>query len=508
MATNTVSVMLTLILSLALISSSCCGATEINASGSHARGNILLMFQGCGVKTSLFNVGLRLGAALYAHGFNVSFVVTHTNGTSSAYDELRDYQKIFINSGEVSTQCRSHFHVSTRKEIGVQQLLNLLQPQWIGCDVLLRNETAMKQLRELDLDLIIGESFGPCYQILADILGGIPFAHFLVTSPEMLPPAIFPQTMAYTHDRSYFQRLQALVHQLSVHIFYQRLFAWYVTLARNFNVTSLDSHSELSASYGSASLWLSNSDPVLDFALPIPPNVIPLPDLGVRSAKPIQNDELNSILSRKESTGIVVVAVSSIEGLMTTKLQNDFVTGLGRVPFQVVWRRSKPQRLGVDENRSVQAIHFTGWLEHNDMNDLLGVTNTLVFVTTGGRCGAFEAIYHGVPTLCLPLYSEHYENCAKLVRLGMAQVIDVKSFSAEEVHKAVSELATNKSFKEQALHASKKFRSKPETAGERIAFWVEHVLQNGGSHLRQSGTGSVINFLQYACMGHGPFFNV
>ena len=80
---------------------------------------------------------------------------------------------------------------------------------------------------------------------------------------------------------------------------------------------------------------------------------------------------------------------------------------------------------------------------------IVGLTGTAAFVTTGGRCGVQEAIYHGVPTLCLPLYLEHMDNCAKLAQLGMAIILDIRSFTSDQVHDAILRLTQDERYTEQ-----------------------------------------------------------
>ena len=242
-----------------------------------------MMFQGCGMDTSMFQLGLKLGQGLRSHGHNVSLLITHTNGTKTSQKETEGFTNIYIDSERVKQECRALKDLlpglSTRKEVGMQQFLGLLTPLRTGCEVLLNNKTAMQQIRELDLDMIIGESFCPCTVIISRLLGGIPYAHFLVVSPEFLPPGLFTETLSYMHDRSLLQRLQTRLEQFSVQVFYYRMFMWYSKVAHRSAMTTLDSLQEFASSYHDASLWFINGDPVLDHPLPVPPNMIFMGDL-------------------------------------------------------------------------------------------------------------------------------------------------------------------------------------------------------------------------------------
>lgn len=264
------------------------------------RGRILLMFQGCGVKTSLFKLGLRLGHVLRSEGYHVSIVTIlqpdEQNGVEDDH-ELRGFSRVDVLSEGVIDECHSLkgkiSSMSASKVVGTQHLLGLLTPQRILCEALLANQATMAHLRDLNFDIIISESFGPCHTILSHLLGGIPTANFLVVSPSSLPHALFPQKMDMDQT-SILGRLQFTAEMMSLHLFYRRLWGYYSEIASNYGISSLGSVSEFASSYTNASLWFLNADPVLDYPLTLPPNFVFLGDLTSHPPRPIV-DEVSAI---------------------------------------------------------------------------------------------------------------------------------------------------------------------------------------------------------------------
>ncbi|XP_054766426.2 2-hydroxyacylsphingosine 1-beta-galactosyltransferase-like [Lytechinus pictus] len=466
-------------------------------------GRILLMFQGCGVKTSLFNLGLRLGEILRSEGYNVTFMTVTLPGDQNEVDDDSDlggFSRVDIHSEGVINECHSLkdkiLSMSGNRIVGMQQLLGLLKPQRILCEALLANQTTMAHLRSLELDMIISESFGPCHVILSHLLGGIPIANFLVVSPTILPHALFSQTIM--DQTSILGRLQSTAEMMSIHLFYHRLWSFYSEIANKHGISELGNIFEFSSSYANASLWFLNADLVLDYPLTLPPNFVFLGDLTSHPPHQIVDQSLRLAIAGARSKGnIVVVSINTLARQLKETTEEAMVEGLSRVPFQILWRKGRPEV----QTSPTDNIHYTGWIKNNDMNDLLGLNETVALVTTGGRCGIMEAIYHGVPVLCIPLMSsEHHENCAKIKNIGMGIILDIDSLTENDVYNAVAKLTLDKSFQTNAQRASRTFKSKQQSAGKRVEFWVKHVLQNGDGHLRNVGSGSFFSLIQYACL--------
>ncbi|XP_014677583.1 PREDICTED: UDP-glucuronosyltransferase 2B7-like, partial [Priapulus caudatus] len=57
-------------------------------------------------------------------------------------------------------------------------------------------------------------------------------------------------------------------------------------------------------------------------------------------------------------------------------------------------------------------------------NDILGHPRTVAFVTHGGKNGLWEAIYHAVPMVAMPLAADQYRNVAAMTNRGFGLRVD------------------------------------------------------------------------------------
>lgn len=58
-------------------------------------------------------------------------------------------------------------------------------------------------------------------------------------------------------------------------------------------------------------------------------------------------------------------------------------------------------------------------------------------MTHGGTNGLYEAVYHAVPLVGVPLFGDQPDNLARLSRTGAAIVLDFNHMTAEELTEAL-----------------------------------------------------------------------
>ena len=72
-----------------------------------------------------------------------------------------------------------------------------------------------------------------------------------------------------------------------------------------------------------------------------------------------------------------------------------------------------------------------------------GHHKTKAFVTHGVMNSVFEAIYHGIPTVVLPLMADGADNGKRLESKGMAVVVNIMQASADDLFHAIANVSTN-----------------------------------------------------------------
>uniref|UniRef100_A0A8D0K0T6 UDP-glucuronosyltransferase n=1 Tax=Sus scrofa TaxID=9823 RepID=A0A8D0K0T6_PIG len=159
----------------------------------------------------------------------------------------------------------------------------------------------------------------------------------------------------------------------------------------------------------------------------------------------------------------------------------EFVGGLQCKPAkqlpQVLWRYKgkKPETLGAN----------TRLYEWIPQNDLLGHPQTRAFITHCGTNGIYEAIYHGVPVVGIPLFGDQFDNIARVQAKGAAVQLDLNTMTSSDLLKALRTVINNSSYKENAMKLSRIHHDQPVKPLDRAVFWIEFVMNHKGArHLR------------------------
>ena len=123
-------------------------------------------------------------------------------------------------------------------------------------------------------------------------------------------------------------------------------------------------------------------------------------------------------------------------------------------------------------------------MKYVPQNAVLAHSKTKLFLTHAGANGHFEAVTYAVPMVNIPIFYDQNYNARRADYHGFSKTLNIKAFTAEELYSTMQEVMGNNTYKEKISHASAIFNSQPMSPRQRAAFWVEHVLEYGGDHLR------------------------
>ncbi|XP_035663627.1 UDP-glucuronosyltransferase 2C1-like [Branchiostoma floridae] len=223
-------------------------------------------------------------------------------------------------------------------------------------------------------------------------------------------------------------------------------------------------------------LWLYQTDHVLDFPGPSMPNMIQIGGLHIDAVSPLAED-LESFVQSAGDDGVIVVSLGTIVKTMSPEKTEIFAAAFARLRQKVVWRYTGEKPTGLGNNTML-----LDWLPQND---LLGHPKTRAFITHAGINGAYEALHHGVPMVCLPLFFDQPGNAARVVARGLGVKLDLSAVTTDQLYEAITLVITNKSYRETAARLSRLHRDQPQSPMERAVWWIEHVIKHGGlPHLR------------------------
>lgn len=225
-----------------------------------------------------------------------------------------------------------------------------------------------------------------------------------------------------------------------------------------------------------ADLWLMRVDFTFEFPRPTMPNVVYIGGFQSKPSKPLPSN-FEKIVQSSGEHGVIIMTLGTLLNDLGPELTEIFASAFARLPQKVLWRHvgKRPATLG---NNTM----LIDWLPQND---ILGHPKTKLFVTHGGTNGLYEAIYHGVPVLGIPLIFDQYDNVVRMKARGVAEIVDVTKLDVDFLTNALKNiLDPEKPYKQNMLKLSQLHRDKPIKPLDSAVFWIEYVMRHkGAAHL-------------------------
>uniref|UniRef100_A0AAY3ZY82 UDP-glucuronosyltransferase n=1 Tax=Denticeps clupeoides TaxID=299321 RepID=A0AAY3ZY82_9TELE len=343
--------------------------------------------------------------------------------------------------------------------------------------VMLENKVLMRELDDANFDLMLTDPAMPAGVILAHYLHLPMVYNARWMSFGEVHFSIAPSPISYvpvpgsglTDQMNFLQRFKNLFHYF-LNFLQER---WLVVPTYT---DLLHKHfppgADLLAMQQAADLWLIRVDFVLEFPRPGMPNLVYIGGFQCRPAEPLPSD-LESFVQSSEKYGVVVISFGTLISTLPEDMTEAIATALAHLPQKVVWRfqGKRPSSLG----------NNTLLLDWIPQNDLLGHSKTCVFVAHGGTNGIYEAIYHGIPILGLPLLFDQMDNLVRLQTRGAAQIVSTATLTAETFSQGLREVLLNKSYRRNMQRLSRLHRDQPFHPLDKAVFWTEFVLRNKGA---------------------------
>ncbi|XP_010609473.2 UDP-glucuronosyltransferase 2B15 isoform X1 [Fukomys damarensis] len=351
------------------------------------------------------------------------------------------------------------------------------------CKEAVSNKKLMTKLHESRFDVLLADPIAPCGELLAELLK-IPFVYSLRFSPGfqvekhggglIVPPSYVPtMLLGLGGQMSFIERVKNMIGMLLFEGWFE------IFNEKNWNQfysETLGKRTTLYETMAKAEMWLIRSYWDLEFPRPSLPNFDFVGGLHCKPAKPLPK-EMEDFVQSSGEHGVVVFSLGSMISSMTEERANAIASALAQIPQKVLWRfdGNKPDTLGPN-------TQLYKWLPQND---LLGHPKTRAFVTHGGANGVYEAIYHGIPMVGIPLFGEQYDNIANMVAKGAAVKVNFITITSTELLNALKTVLNSPFYKENAMWLSTIHHDQPMKPLDRAAFWIEFVMRHkGAKHLR------------------------
>ncbi|XP_078283598.1 UDP-glucuronosyltransferase 2C1-like isoform X2 [Rhinoraja longicauda] len=354
--------------------------------------------------------------------------------------------------------------------------------QWVKefNKAIFENNSLLNQLKNANFELLLTDPVFGTGPMLAYYLK-VPLVYnvrwlvggegHLLTAPS--PPSYIPLTgSSFTDNMNFLQRTQNVLQSLNELLIVEFLI---YPLYNEFCHRYLGPDTDFKSILLRADVWLMRVDFVFEFPRPTMPNIVYIGGFQCKPARPLAA-EFQEFVQSSGKHGLVVMSLGTIIKSLPMEITMKIAEALSQIPQKVIWRYDgeTPPNIG---NNTLLAK----WIPQND---LLGHPNTRAFVSHGGTNGIYEAIYHGVPVVGMPLLFDQFDNVVRLASRGAAKVINVATMHSTDLLQALNEVINGTSYGDNLKRLSALHRDQPESPMERAVFWVEYVARHkGAGHL-------------------------
>ncbi|XP_036621500.1 UDP-glucuronosyltransferase 2B17-like isoform X1 [Trichosurus vulpecula] len=351
------------------------------------------------------------------------------------------------------------------------------------CESVVLNKKLMKTLKEARYDVVVSDAIGPCGELIAEVLG-IPIVYTLrFTTGNTYekycgglpsPPSYVPVVLTELNDKmTFMERVKNMLLFLYFDFWFQN---YDVKDWNQFYSDVLGRPTTLCETMGKAEMWLIRTYWDFEFPRPYLPNFEFVGGLHCKPAKPLP-EEMEKFVQSSGEHGVVVFSLGSMVKNLTEEKSNLIAAALAQIPQKVLWRyEGKPPATLGSNTRTYN------WIPQND---LLGHPKTKAFITHGGTNGIYEAIYHGVPMIGVPMFADQPDNIAHMKAKGAAVEVDFHKMTTADMLNALKTVINDPSYKENAMRLSRIHHDQPVKPLDRAVFWIEFVMRHkGAKHLR------------------------
>ena len=344
------------------------------------------------------------------------------------------------------------------------------------CQYLVEDLALMETLQKRKFDMAVIDTLfvNLCLSVIPYKLS-IPFIHYgrsfkMQEMRAIVHPGVYPATMALSlsDKMSYLQRVQNTFIYIKLMAYPDSIYPSDIVGTFAPEMPHL-TNQQLQAK---TELYLLETDELLDFHLPTTPDMKLIGGTETRPAEPLSG-ELNSFIDTA-TEGVVIVSLGSVVNHIPGNILNR---------FSEVFKRESNMKFVFRSGKNTKLVGNAMYMPWIPQNDLLGHKNTKIFITHCGDKGQFEALYHGVPMIGMPVLGNQPYNAIRMVRKGFGIQLNVVDFTPDMLHSAIQEMLRNSSYRKNIWKASEIFRNRPMPPGRRAAWWIDHVIKYGGDHL-------------------------
>uniref|UniRef100_G3UA25 glucuronosyltransferase n=1 Tax=Loxodonta africana TaxID=9785 RepID=G3UA25_LOXAF len=285
------------------------------------------------------------------------------------------------------------------------------------CKHVVFNKKIMK-LQESRFNVILADAIGPCGELLAELLK-IPFVYSVRFTcgyiEKYTPPSYVPIVIM-----TFMERVKNMKYVLYFDF-------WFETFNGKkwdqFYNEVLGRPTTLSETMGKAEICLIRTYRDFEFPCTFLLHFDFVGGLHRKPANPLPK-EIEEFVQSSGKHGVVVFTLGSMVSNITEERVHMIAPALAQIPQKVLWRfdGKKPGTLGPN-------TRLYKWIPQND---LLGHPKTKAFITHSETNSIYEAIYHGIPMVGIPLLANQPDNIVHMKAKAAAVSLDMNTRTSRD----------------------------------------------------------------------------
>ncbi|BFZ00447.1 hypothetical protein BsWGS_03486 [Bradybaena similaris] len=224
-----------------------------------------------------------------------------------------------------------------------------------------------------------------------------------------------------------------------------------------------------------AEVFIAEVDHILDYPRPMLPNTKLVGGSSASLAKPLVGELKKFVEESKD--GIVVASFGGSVVNLPAHIETKMVSAFKQLDQRVVWTVNMTSP---DPTQILTSL----W---TPQNDLLGHEKAKLFVSHCGKNGQYEALYHGVPILCLPIFGDQFYNSERIKIKQLGLRADIREISADQLAAMIKEIIYEGNYTANMKKASRLYRELYKDPKDQAAYWLDHVIKHGGAYMRSAG---------------------
>ncbi|XP_033317124.1 UDP-glucuronosyltransferase 2B33-like [Bombus bifarius] len=160
------------------------------------------------------------------------------------------------------------------------------------------------------------------------------------------------------------------------------------------------------------------------------------------------------------------------------EIRRMFCDVFAKLPYRVVWKFEE------DFPGKPDNVYIGKWLPQQT---ILAHPNIKLFIYQGGLQSSEETVHYGVPVLGFAILADQDYQVARMEALGIGKYLEITTLKKDELENAITELITNKKYKERIHYIRNVVQDTPYDPVENLAWWTEYVIRTKGApHLHSS----------------------